>query len=221
MNKKLIGISAILAASLLSSHAATITNGSFETGDFTGWTTSAVDFNSVFPISVQPAGFDPNFGFVTATPTDGNFVAASPFDGSGPETITIAQDIGVLDASSGNLTFTYRGAWDLVDFGASINRQFNVVVEPAGGGAPLATFNILTANVGENILDTGAQTASIDLSAFLGSNVRISFEMTVPENLTGPAYMQIDSVALGAVPEASSALFGASALGLLAFRRRR
>jgi hypothetical protein len=57
------------------------------------------------------------------------------FDGSGPGTIRIAQDITVT-ADGTIIDFDYRAAWDLVNycFGCS-DRIFDVNIEVAGGGA--------------------------------------------------------------------------------------
>ena len=49
-------------------------NGSFETGDFTGWVATDLA-NPFFPLQVAGAGVSPGFGFFLSAPTDGVFAA--------------------------------------------------------------------------------------------------------------------------------------------------
>ena len=176
-----------------------VVNGSFETGDFTGWGTKdmAAPF---FPLAVRGPGIDPGFGFFTSTPTSGAFAATHGFDGAGPDTIEIFQDVLIPAGFSGTLTFDWRGAWDMAIFGATAPRLFDLVIEPGGGGGPLSTTNILTAAPGTTVLDTGAISETFDLSAFAGLPIRVNFKSTIPENFTGPGHFQIDTVALDIQP---------------------
>lgn len=172
----------------------TCDNCSFETGDFTGWTT--VDLLSpYFPLTVDPGGYmDGLLMSFTTTPTDGGFCAVTGFDGDGPGTIEIGQDITVAPAPPANLTFDYRAAWDLAMFGAMVDRTLEVHIEPAGGGMPMDTVLILTAPVGDFTSDTGDQMGVVDLSAYAGQTIFINFVFNVPENFSGPALAQIDNV---------------------------
>ena len=92
------------------------------------------------------AGSSPGFGFFTSAPTEGTSAALHGFDGDGPGTIEIYQDLTLGGETA--LRFDYRAAWDLLNFGAILDRSFEVVVEPAGGGVPLQTDLILTASAG-------------------------------------------------------------------------
>ena len=73
-------------------------------------------------------------------------------------------------------------------------------IEVAGGGANLDSFNILTATAGTIEFDTGDITGVVDLSAFVGQTVRLSFDFFVPENFTGPAFFQLDNVRVAGPP---------------------
>jgi cysteine-rich repeat protein len=169
-----------------------VLNCSFETGDFTGWVVS--DLTSPFFVaSVVGPGVTPGFGFFVSTPTDGVFAAVNGFDGDGPGVIRFAQDV-VLPAGARNLVFDTREAWDLATYDAVLPRDFVVTIEPSGGGAPLQTTPILTAPVGNITLDTGDIFPVVDVSAFAGAPVRVSFDWIVPENFTGPAFAQLDNV---------------------------
>jgi len=60
-----------------------------------------------------------------------------------------------------------------------------------GGGAGGWRRDTLSIN-----LDTGPLSGMFDVSAFAGSDVRISFDWIVPESFTGPAHAQLDDVAV-------------------------
>ena len=118
--------------------------------------------------------------------------------------------------------FDYRGAWELIEFcgGCSLNRTFDVNFEFSGGGAHLANFNILPAPIHTSVLDTGALTASVNLSAFLGQTVRLNFDWHIPEDMTGPGFFQLDNVrSTATIPEPSTlAIFGLGMIGLASRR---
>jgi PEP-CTERM motif len=197
-----------------------LVNDSFETGDFTGWVTGDLA-SPFFPLSVQATGAANTFGWPwSSTATDGNFVAFTGFDGAGPGTIFIAQDVLVpLDATT--ISFDWRAAWDLSSFGATLDRLLDFNVQPFGGGANLQSTNILTATAGTIISDSGNMTSTIDISAFAGQSVRFAWDMTIPENFSGPAQLQIDNIDTTPVPEpASLTLLGLGLAGIGARRWR-
>jgi hypothetical protein len=185
-----------LAAALLCAGRAQaqFVNGSFETGDFTGWVTQDLD-TPLMPLAVVPAGTDNGFASLSTTPTDGLLTAVTGFDGSGPGTIFLAQDVTV-PTNRTTLLFDYAAGWDMSDFGAAADRPFSVIVEPEGGGSPLQTTLLQTATVGSFMDDTGLFTTGVDLSAFAGQTVRVKFAWDVPEDFTGPAICQLDNVRL-------------------------
>jgi IPTL-CTERM motif len=207
-----------------------IANCGFETGDFTGWVTQdfAVPF---FALQVSGAGLSPGFGFFDSDPTQGVFAALNGFDGEGPGTIRIAQDVS-LPTGSTELVFDYRCGWSMLGFGATEDRTFEVNIEPSGGGAPLQTDLILTAQAGtQAVPDSGGNlTGIVDVSAFAGGPFRISFDWFVPQNFTGPAFCQLDnvSVTVSATPIPTLSEWGLIAMagvlgivGLFAIRRRK
>ena len=165
-------------------------NGGFESGDLSGWLNNDLDF-AFFPLQAGPAGINVWEPFFTSDPTEGTYTLLHGWDGSGPDTIQLAQDI-TLSSTALSLEFDYRAAWDLQSFGATLDRQFMVKVEPSGGGSSLQTDTVLTAVFGTMNNDTGILHASIDLSAYAGSSIRISFDWTVPEFNSGPAFFQLD-----------------------------
>jgi hypothetical protein len=83
------------------------------------------------------------------------------------------------------LTYNYPGTSD---------RYFGVNIEPVGGGPALQTTDILLASMDTIILDSADQTGLVDISAFAGMEVRISFDWYVPDTSSGPAFFQLDNV---------------------------
>ena len=178
--------------SAFSAYGQTFESESFESGTFNGWT--AVDIPDPFyPINVNGSGIQPWGSFFSSTPSDGNYAVLHGFDGGGPGSILLYKDV-LLDDLSKVMVFDYRGAWDLQNFGASNDRIFVVHIAPPGGGTPMQTDVILTANAGEIVNDTGTTRGTIDISQYAGSEVRIIFEWIVPEYLSGPAFFQLDNI---------------------------
>jgi hypothetical protein len=205
-----------------------IANGSFESGDFTGWGTKDIG-TPFFPLAVRGAGESPSggaFGLFPTAPTDGLFVASHGFDGSGPDTIEIFQDVMIPANSPALLTFDYTAGWDFSLGNPNNARLLDIDIQSPVSGLSLLKTNILTAdpNVVPTLLDTGPLSASLDLSSFAGSSIRINFLSTIPDIFSGPGHLQIDNVVLDVnpVPEPSTMLLlGSGLAGLGFFRRRR
>jgi len=179
-----------------------ISNGSFESG-FSNWSVS--DLNGPFvPLQVRSNGFNPGFGLFASAATDGNFSACSGFDGYGPGIVRLAHDVTVT-TSEPFLRFDYRAGWDMLTYGGSTKaRTFAVTIEPDGGGPDLQNTTILTADADTKNLDTGVQNGFVDLSAYIGTTVRVCFDLMIPEPSTGPAFFQLDNVRTAALLPAST-----------------
>ena len=184
---------ALLAPGIAS---AQVSNGSFETGDFTGWTAFDTQSSPFQALAVRPAGsFAEVGGFFTNTftagfpVTDGSFSATHGFDGSGGS-ITIAQDAFINGAT---LSFDWGAA--VLNYSGAIAREFNVNIRDSAGGTLLDSTNIVSIGLGQD--DTGIVSGqTVDVSAFIGSTVNIEFEWTVPEPFAGPAGAFLDNVAI-------------------------
>ena len=172
-----------------------VPNGSFETDSFAAWVVS--DLSGAFvPLQVLGNGFSPGYGLFSTAATDGTYSAVNGFDSEIPGTIRVAQDVAI-SASAQVLTFNYRAGWDMKDYpGSTQARTFAVTIEPAGGGATLATFLQLTAPPGTVTLDTGPQSGTVNLSAYAGTTIRICFDCVIPETHTGPGLFELDNVRL-------------------------
>ncbi len=155
------------------------------------------------PIVTLSAGASCGFGFFATSPTQGSKVAFTDFDGGGPGTIRLCQDVTL--PSGALLNFDYRGAWDMT-FGATLDRTFDVTVEPSGGGGALLSETLLTAGAGTTVLDTGSLQGSVDLSAAGPGGRRVCFDWFIPEPFTGPGQFQIDNVSVASVGQADLAI---------------
>jgi hypothetical protein len=222
------GVAAATVTSIAPNPLDPIVNGSFETGDLTGWTVKELTpaSNPSLPLSAHPAGVEypaPTFyawpyilDYFTSEPTDGQYAALNDFNGndqttSGPiNRRELYQDI-TLPANTTTLEFDYRAAWELFRFGSTLDRTFSVEIEPAGGGAPLMSRTILVAPNLTIEEDTENPTggvgdyppAVVDLSAFSTQSVRLKFVWNIPEPGTGFGFFQLDNIRLntGSVPD--------------------
>ena len=216
--KKII---ALLLLIPLLTQAATITNGSFETGDLTGWTFTGETENS-FSSRVEGGSFSGatgwanNFGFFTPAPMEGNYSFFSGFDGPVQE-ISLSQDIGIIDESTKAVVFDVRAGWDLQTYSQEssdvinngvvvLDREIKVVITDNNTGETLLSQSLFDAVGGEKILDSGFQTVGIEFENIVGSDVTMAFVQNIPQAYTGPALIQLDNIQLQEtfVPELSS-----------------
>lgn len=220
------GVAAANPTTVLRNPLDPIVNGSFETGDLTGWTVKELTpaSNPSLALSVHPAGVEypaPNFlawpyflflDYFTSAPTDGQFAALNDFNGDDPLTSganqyvnrrELYQDV-TLPAGTTTLEFDYRAAWELFRFGSTQDRTFSVEIEPAGGGTTLRSQPILIAPNGTYEEDTDNPSggvgdyppAVVDLSMFASQSVRLKFVWNIPEPGTGFGFFQLDNIRL-------------------------
>ena len=177
-----------------------LVNGSFESGDFTGWTTvtTAGPFR---PWRVSPAA-DPlsgGFGMLQTQPQDGAFVAWNGFDGAGPMEFQMYQDVTISAGSTATLSWMDRVQWNFT-LGAPVTvpRLYDVEIRDPGTNAILQNvFSFSTGTQATNPTgNTNWQAHSVDVSAFAGQTVRIFFREQVPQAFTGPGQVEIDAVSL-------------------------
>ena len=220
------GLAAANVTNVLPDPNPVIVNGSFETGDLTGWTVKELTptSNPSLPISVHGAGVEypaPTFtappyilDYFTSEPTHGQWAMLHDFNGNDPATDgfinrrELYQDI-TLPPDTTTLEFDYRAAWELFRFDSTQNRTFDVEIEPAGGGTPLLHRRILTRStaVSKRTPTTHPAAAGeyppgrVNLSAFGGQSVRLKFVWNIPEPGTGFGFFQLDNIRLLTAPE--------------------
>ncbi len=175
-----------------------IVNGSFETGDFSGWTVQTT--GSPFrPWAVSGAGAGGGFGITPTEPQDGNFVAWNGFDGGGPMEFLMFQDVTIPADTSPTLSWKDRIQWNFtLGAPATLPRTREVLIVDPATNAVLQEISVFsTGTQAENPTgDTGWQLHSADLSAFAGSTVRLLFRENVPQSTTGPAQAEFDAISI-------------------------
>ncbi|KAA5538993.1 S8 family serine peptidase [Roseiconus nitratireducens] len=177
-----------------------IVNGGFETGDFSGWTTSVIPNRPFRPWSVTGPGAGGNFGLDSTDPLQGDFVAWNGFDGGGPLEFEMYQDVSVpASADQVTLDWSSRLQWNF-DLGgpATIPRTLEVEIRDPSTDEILAVVSSFsTGTQAENPTgDTGWQSQSVDLTEYAGRSIRVAFVETVPEPGRGPGQAEFDGIRL-------------------------
>ncbi|PHS64914.1 MAG: subtilisin, partial [Flavobacterium sp.] len=172
-----------------------INNGSFESGDFTGWT--VVDFTTPFvPYFVGPISNGAGF-FSDALPTDGGFLAGNGFDGAGPDESVLYQDVSIpTGVISATLSWDENIDYDLDSFciGCS-DRIYEVQIRDTDDNVLEVIQQVVAlANVIDS--DNVWNSLSVDLIAYAGQNIRIAFWQSIPDAFSGPAKFALDNVSL-------------------------
>ncbi len=171
-----------------------ISNGSFETGSFTGWITSDTANNTPEP-AVRLTNF--NLGFFRVSATDGTNAATHYFSGDHAGTISIAQDVTIPPGGVVTLYFSYK-ANAITDDTAAGPRTFRVTVQPSGGGAEQFSQTILSVDPDTIYLPSTNTAVTVDLTAFAGQSIRVGFVTDIPADDTGGGAFQLDNVRLAA-----------------------
>lgn len=233
MNNTLITLTLTAAVMGTASAANLVVNGDFETGDFTGWTTSQAGGSTLDVRSGTSQAGD--------TPT-GDFYAFAG-DQFGPSTNILVQTItlpGAIGSATLSLDFGYNnqsGSFinalpDLVDHTGPANQNFRIDVLSAGAaidstGSGNVLFEIFRTNPGDpnpRSFSAFSQDISVDLAAFAGQDVQLRFAQTDNQS---PFHVGFDNVVLDVnggttvVPEPSSVLSLGFLLGAGFLRRRR
>ncbi len=159
-----------------------ITNGGFETGDFTGWsatTTLVTPYCSSWAIDAHCGGI--------VGPYAGSHMAGNGFDGSGGQ--FVLSQVVTLAAGTATLTW-FDSAWASY---SGTQRTLEVQVRNASGTTVLGIPYTYTLPFSAS---TGWVSHTVDLSAYTGQTIQLAFVQTVPENFTGPAGFGIDDISL-------------------------
>jgi len=183
-----------------------ISNGSFETGDLTGWEASTVNGVDeglgtcsinwiVLEDSTEVCGNVPNI-----SPLDGEFAAYTSFDSAIANTEWILdQTVSIpADASSATVIFTFEAGFDF-SLGElpTRSRAFRVQLFETDGTFIGEIFSLefpATPSLffAQHIDETNDVFSMID--GFQGTDIIIRFSAFVPEVLTGPSKSLVDNV---------------------------
>jgi hypothetical protein len=193
---------AVLTLGVASAGAADLTtNGSFETRDFTGWTTTDPGgFCTPWTVYRSPSsdwcfnGFDPSWP-TRISAVDGRYFADVTWDGDGKGDALLSQAVSIpANTPAAMLSWSDNTSWDLT-FGAHRARVEEVQILNSKGHV-LQSYKVQTLTPG-TIGATGWVAHTLDLSSsFAGQTVQIQFRLTIPEDFTGPANFAIDNVTL-------------------------
>lgn len=169
-------------------------NGDFETGDFTGWNieTNGEPYTP-WRIQYKDEGYGGGARSEIQLPEiEGSLVAANGFDGGGPMTFVMYQD--VVLCSCAELSWEDRIEYSHGDE----PRTFEVQLRNPINNSLLETLYTFTSEPDDEwtYQDTGWQSHTVDISNYAGSMVRIYFIETIPQNFTGPAEIQFDNITI-------------------------
>ncbi|MCG8422656.1 MAG: hypothetical protein MJE77_32470 [Proteobacteria bacterium] len=167
-------------------------NCSFESG-LIGWTTWDTQ-DPYYPLAVGGIGVNPEGRFFPSQPSDGALALLTGFDGSIPGLISAGRIVLLPAAGSAIMTFDYRAGWDLMGYGASLDRAFMVAISDPPSQEVIGLETILIVAAGSRLPDTGLRQGVIDLTRFAGKSILIEFLWDVPEGMTGPAFFQLDNI---------------------------
>ena len=220
----LTGAALALALGVQAHAAPVLTNGGFETGDFTGW--------SVTANGIGGCGTDwnvSNLGIATqclpvANPVEGQFAAYNSFDGAGPVNYTLKQSVALGSVSQASLSWQH--AFEVNVFGLA--RTFSMSFLDSNDQLIGEVFSQSFEN--GTFGSQGWVANNMDVTALLagysGQTVQLVADVFISESFTGPAGFGLDAVDLDVVsvvpvPGALVLLLGGlGGLGALGARRK-
>ncbi len=167
-----------------------LTNGSFETGAFTGWTVGATSGCEPWEVLASPAV--PCFAN-TISAVDGNYFASVSWDGVSGNDAQLTQVVAIPANSTDTLAWSDNITWVL--FGGQ-NRVASIDI--VSGSTVIASTPTFTMTPGRGA--TGWVAHTLDLSAYAGQTVGVRFNLSVPDTFSGPANYSLDGVTLDSTP---------------------
>jgi len=221
-----LGLALPILAWAGAAHAANVvSNGGFETGNFTGWTASTSNAatgscDTAWNVSSSGGGTG---CLSAANPSGSTYAAYTSFDGDGPQTTTLAQTVSL----AAGITSAILGWSDSYQFSynSSTLRSLDINIVGASG-----TTNLYHQTFATNATQSSFVAHTLDvtsaLSAYGGQSVSLQFIANVPQSFTGPAGYGLDNVSLdvaAAVPEPATwgmMVIGFGAVGFSLRRRK-
>lgn len=178
-----------------------ITNGGFETGNFTGWTAvNPAEFFRPWAVSGSGAGGNDGGTFVpvpnATSVQQGSFNAWNGVTAGAGQSHLLYQDITIptgffvrftwLDRYQMNYTQFCSTGCGTATYAVEILNTSNVLLQT------LYIVNTLT-NTNTN---TGWVSHSVNLTAYQGQTIRVRFRTTVSVRLQGPGQLEVDAVSV-------------------------
>lgn len=192
-------------------------NGDFETGDLTGWTTTAngnvgcdMDWNISNVGGSVATGCQPGFtGTFPGAPGSGDYAAYNSFDGN-PQQFRLTQSFVVpSNISSATLSWieTYNIDLSFGGLGSSL-RGFTVELSDATDTTVYGVINTQTIGDVAGVVEIDWTAFNNDITALLnahaGETVTLAFTNIIPEASTGPGGFGLDRVSLDVAVSAAS-----------------
>ncbi|MFV2068945.1 MAG: hypothetical protein ACC645_18420, partial [Pirellulales bacterium] len=171
-----------------------IINGSFETGDFQGWTARNNGVIELTPWTVGPVG---GGWFRSTSPIDGSLNAYNGFDGDAGLEYELFQDVTVPPSGDVTLTTNHRIVFDGLGIPSTADRVFAISIRDPRDNSVLQDLYTETVTLnGAPRTDLGWNQQTFDLSQFSGQSIRVHFLERIPESFTGPANIEFDALSL-------------------------
>lgn len=219
--KKIIPICVVAGLMLAASSAqANITNGSFETGDLTGWLSIVPLGGSVNVVTnhsdtTWPGGVPPVVpGVTTWGPTDGSNFALLKTDGPGSWTL-----LGQIFYAPAGYTLTVDYFWDSQDYVPFNDMAAGRIYAGVGIGGPVVTnlfFESIATDPGNHY---GTPWTTVSHTFASSGTYTLAFGITNGLDSILDSYLGIDNVKL--IPAPGAILLGSIGIGLVGWLRRR
>lgn len=225
----LVGFSSLGSAA----QAASVINGGFETGDFTGWTVVQQN-NSDGDFFITGGGRSPDSRSRIPTPSEGENYAVT--DQFGPGSYVLSQDIILEANSSHQLSFDWFAQTEssfanpgTMDFRGPENQQFRVDIVEAGFSDWFGSdSNVgVLANIVPPVIEGSPifrfNSTTFDLTSWAGSTVRLAFRQVDNRGhfQAGVDNVSITSTPTQSVPEPLTILGSVTALGIGGLLKRK
>ena len=176
-----------------------VTNGSFETGTLSGWSTSGLGTTGT--CAMAPRDFNVSNSAsstgcsVVANPANGTYAAYNMMDGPAGTQYKLFQSISVPTGLTSALL-----SWKDSDlsFYSGNARTFSVDLFNSSGTTLLG--NAFTRSVPNSDGDSAWVPHSVDVTSILqpwvGSSAQLRFTVSIPQTWTGPAGLGVDSISI-------------------------
>lgn len=188
-----------------------ITNGGFETGNFSGWTaTNAVGSFENWAVTGSGGGFVDSPVPVATQVIQGNFNAWQSVAASAGGTYLLFQNITIPAGNSVQFQWRHRYQMNLSTYcsGAACGTATFAVEVLNTSNVILQTLYTIT-TTGSSNTNTGWTTNFANLSAYAGQTIRIRFRTVVTATLQGPGRLEVDGVSANAfVPTSANVSVG-------------
>ena len=178
-----------------------VTNGGFETGNFSGWTaTNPTSPWRLWTVSGSGQGGGPADGFtpvpVVTSVQQGTFNAWNGVAAGTGQSFTLTQDVALPAGFNIKMSWMDRYQMNFTQFCTSGCGTSTYAVEVLNTSNVLLQTLYTVTTVTNTNTNTGWVNHVVNLTAFRGQTVRLRFRTTVSLSLQGPGQIEIDAVSV-------------------------